>query len=568
VEFNTRYLTMAAKRGSVTIRGREYPVLGPSFRDPRLHVAAVLLTLQVLGQTVLNFRLSIAQILICLATGAIIEFGYGFFKDKQILWPASGLLTGNSAAFILRVPGTFHGDWWSLHGIWIFIGVVAVSMASKYLIRWRGRHIFNPSNLGLVLAFVALGPQYTEPQDLWWIPMGPWMIVTYAILVGGGLFIAWELKLLGLELGFMAAFAVFLAMALAPVPDHCMIASWYSTPLCGQQLWQILVTSPELLIFAFFMIPDPRTVPDGQAGRFVFGVLVAFFAVVLIGPTTLEFWTKTAILASLIFACAGRFALARLLAPLEEASGPLNGIRRLGMRTPAVLGVSLLLMTLLPLASELSLHGTIPAPELPDGTRPTLALVIGPNDVDLGAWTVTGAGAALPPPVGTVPAAASARVWLLPLIPSVSLPENVTAFDGSIDQAKADKWARDVVLDLMIESEARRAHDVTLARQGAIDDGLTEFTDVTKQDIKAGKSVLKTYAFDRIQLTLFLPKLSTQASRLVGVSLHGTSTLVTRDAAGKVLSQQTSPYAKSWGLQGTDSGPNLIINDYSDLALA
>src|SRR6266516_4015092 len=205
-----------ARRRTIRIRGREYRVLGPSFRDPRLHVAAVLLTLQVLGQTVLNFRLSVAQILICLATGALIEFVVGFFKDRVILWPASGLLTGNSTAFILRVPGTFHGQWWSTRGFWIFIGVVAFSMASKYLIRWKGRHIFNPSNLGLVLAFVALGPQYTEPQDLWWIPMGPWMIVTYAILIGGGLFIGWELKLLGLELGYMTAFALFVVMSLKP----------------------------------------------------------------------------------------------------------------------------------------------------------------------------------------------------------------------------------------------------------------------------------------------------------------------------------------------------------------
>src|SRR6266487_307035 len=182
------------RRRTIRIRGREYRVLGPSFRDPRLHVAAVLLTLQVLGQTVLNFRLSVAQILICLATGALIEFVVGFFKDRVILWPASGLLTGNSTAFILRVPGTFHGQWWSTRGMWIFIGVVAVSMASKYLIRWKGRHIFNPSNLGLVLAFVALGPQYTEPQDLWWIPLGPWMIVTYAILLGAGLLIARALQ--------------------------------------------------------------------------------------------------------------------------------------------------------------------------------------------------------------------------------------------------------------------------------------------------------------------------------------------------------------------------------------
>src|SRR5213083_1881325 len=359
---------MAAKRRTLTIRGREYPVLLPSIRDPRLHVAAVLLTLQVLGQTVLDFRLSVAQILICLATGALFEFGYEFFRNRVIMWPASGLLTGNSAAFILRVPGTFHGQWWSTRGWWIFVGVVAVSMISKYVIRYRGRHIFNPSNLGLVAAFVALGPQYTEPQDLWWIPMGPWMIVTYAILIGGGLLIAWELKLLGLELGYMAAFAAFAALALLPVPDHCMIASWYATPMCGAQLWQVLVTSPELLIFAFFMIPDPRTVPDGQVGRFVFGVIVALLSVVLLGPTTLEFWTKTAILASLVFACAGRFALMRLLAPLEEAGGPFAAVRRLGWTAPAVFGVTLLLITALPVSAQFSTHSPEPAPELPDGS--------------------------------------------------------------------------------------------------------------------------------------------------------------------------------------------------------
>ncbi len=552
----------------MTIRGREYPVLLPSIRDPRLHVAAVLLTLQVLGQTVLNFRLSVAQILICLATGALIEFGYGFFKDKTIMWPASGLLTGNSTAFILRVPGTSHGDWWSTHGIWIFIGVVAFSMASKYLIRWRGRHIFNPSNLGLVLAFVILGPQYTEPQDLWWIPMGPWMIVTYAILIGGGLYIAWELKLLGLELGYMAAFAAFAALALLPVPDHCMIASWYATPMCGEQLWQILVTSPEVLIFAFFMIPDPRTVPDGQAGRFVFGVLVAFLSVVLLGPTTLEFWTKTAILASLVFACAGRFALARFLAPLEAGGGAFEVIRRLGARGPAVLGVAALLLAALPLSAELSLHSTVPAPELPDGSRPTLALVIGNTNGDIGSWVVGSAAGALPPPGSAAAAPASSRVWFLPPIPVVTVPENVVAFDPSIDQATATRWAHDVVLDLMIESEARRAHDLKLAAQGAVGDALTEFTDVIKQDIKAGKSVLKTYSFDRVQLTLFLPKLSTQASRLVGVTLHGTSTLVTRDASGRVLSRVTQAYAKSWGVNGVEDGPDPIINDYTDLRLA
>src|SRR5438477_7537571 len=115
--------------GGRTIRlaGRTYRVLLPSIRDARLHVAAVLLTLQGLGQTVLDFRLSVAQILACLAAGALIEFGVGFFKEGLLMWPASGLLTGNSTAFILRTPGTLHGQWWSLQGIWIFVAVVAVA---------------------------------------------------------------------------------------------------------------------------------------------------------------------------------------------------------------------------------------------------------------------------------------------------------------------------------------------------------------------------------------------------------------------------------------------------------
>ena len=556
-------------RRTIRIRGREYPVFLPSLRDPRLHVAAVLLTLQVLGQTVLDFRLSVAQILICLATGALIEFGVGFFKDKVILWPASGLLTGNSTAFILRVPGTFHGQWWSTRGIWIFVGVVAVSMASKYLIRWRGRHIFNPSNLGLVLAFVALGPAYTEPQDLWWIPMGPWMIVTYAILLGGGLLIGWELKLLGLELGYMAAFAISVAIALAPVPDHCLVASWHATAICGRDLSQILVTSPEVLIFAFFMVPDPRTVPDGQVGRFVFGVIVAVLSVLLLGPTTLEFWTKTALLASLVFACAGRFALVRLLAPLEEAGGPFAAVRRLGWTAPAVFGVTLLLITALPVSAQFSTHSPEPAPELPDGSTPKLALTLG-SGPDVATWLSGNAGAALPPPNNSGPVSASARVWVLPPIPAVSISTNVIAFDPSMNAPTAKTWAHDVVLDLVIESEARRLHDLNLAEGGAEGDALTEFTDVIKQDIAAGTVIQKSYSFDRVSLNLFLPKFSTQARRLIGVTLHGTTTLVTRDASGKVVSQQTQPYAKSWGVGVTKEGTTyqVISANFTDLTLA
>jgi hypothetical protein len=556
------------KRRTVRIRGREYRVVLPSIRDPRLHVAAVLLTLQVLGQTVLGFRLSVAQILACLAAGALIEFVVAFFKDRAIMWPASGLLTGNSTAFILRVPGTLHGQWWSTQGIWIFVGVVAIGMASKYLIRWRGRHIFNPSNVALVLAFVVLGPQYTEPLDLWWIPMGPWMIATYAILIGGGLLIAWELGLLGLELGFMAAFAACVAFALAAVPDHCMVASWHVTPLCGRDLWQILVTSPEILIFALFMIPDPKTVPEGTVARIIFGVVVAMLSVLLLGPTTLEFWTKTGILASLVIACALRFALIGFLAPFEAAGWRTWMFGSFRWQVPAGIAITAVCLGAVPVAADLSTRSPEPAAGLSDGSTPTVTLTVGAGPA-IASWVISSAGAALPPTANSGPVAGSARVWILPPIPTASIASNVTAFNPTITQQVAANMARNVVLDLVIESEARRSHDLQLAALGASGDGLQEFVDVINQDIAAGTIIQKTYNFDQVSLRLYLPKFSSQASRLVGVSLHGTATYTTRDASGNVLSQTSAPYAKSWGLAGSKDGSDqVIINDYTDLASA
>ncbi len=552
------------------IRGRQYPVILPSIRDARLHVAAVLLTLQVLGQTVLGFRLSVAQILVCLAVGALIEFGVAFFKDHILLWPASGLLTGNSTAFILRVPGTLHGQWWSLHGIEIFIGVVALGMATKYLIRWRGRHIFNPSNVALVAAFIVLGPQRTEPLDLWWIPMGPWMIVTYAILIGGAVLIGWRLGLLGMELAFMASFAIFVALALAPVPDHCMVASWHLSPLCGSSLWQILVTSPEILIFALFMIPDPRTVPEGPVARVIFGVIVALFAVLLLGPTTLEFWTKTAILASLVLACALRFALTAFLASVQAAMFRFSSSLIPGWRVPAAIAAIFILVGCLPVASDLSTHSPQPVAGLSDGTTPTIPLVVG-TDPALTASLEASASDALPPPGDAQPVAtgASGRVWALPAVPSVAIPSNVSYFNSSMTPQYAAHIGHDAVLDLIIEAEARRAHDTKLAESGAAADGLAEFVGVINQDVAAGTFVQKVYRFDSASLNLFLPKFSSQASRLVGLTLNGTATLITRGQSGRVLSQSTSAYSKSWSVFAiAPDGQMLIDQDYSDLKLA
>ncbi|MGH3012636.1 MAG: hypothetical protein ACRDMY_12480 [Gaiellaceae bacterium] len=100
-------------------------MLLPTVRDPRLHLAAVIVSLQVLGQVAFGFQLSIAQILVSLVACAVLEVAIAFRRQRVLMWPASALLTGNGVAFVLRVPGTEHGDWWSMHGWWIFAGTAA-----------------------------------------------------------------------------------------------------------------------------------------------------------------------------------------------------------------------------------------------------------------------------------------------------------------------------------------------------------------------------------------------------------------------------------------------------------
>ena len=302
---------MTAPR-ALRLGGTDYPVLLPSLRDPRLHLAGVIVSLQVLGQVAFDFRLSIAQILISILTCAVLEMAITFRRQRVLMWPASAMLTGNGVAFILRVPGTEHGDWWSLHGWWIFAGTAAISLLSKYVIRFRGRHVFNPSNFGLVVCFLLLGPARAEPLDFWWGPMSVWLALALTLIVAGGFAILRRLHLLGVAISFWLVFSA--GLAVLATTDHAMTARWHLGPITGAELWRVLVFSPEILVFLFFMITDPKTVPGSQPARRAFGAAIGLLAVLLIAPRTSEFATKVSVLAALALVCAARPVIELVLA--------------------------------------------------------------------------------------------------------------------------------------------------------------------------------------------------------------------------------------------------------------
>src|SRR5829696_7257955 len=401
--------TIGAGKPTLRIRGTSYPVLLPTWRDPRLHLAAVIISLQVLGQVAFEFRLSIAQILVSLLTCAVLEVGIAFRRQHVLMWPASALLTGNGVAFILRVPGTEHGDWWSMHGWWVFAGTAAFALLSKHLIHVGGRHVFNPSNIGLVVCFLLLGPEYADPLAFWWGPMSFWLALALAIIVGGGFAILRRLRLLHIAVTFWITFAASIAVLAAS--GHDMTARWHLGPVSDWHFWRVLAFSPEILVFLFFMITDPKTIPAGRTGRRVYAVSIGLLAALLIAPQTTEFGAKVAVLSSLALVC-----LARPL--LELASGALAG--RVSARA----------------AGAAALAGAV---------------------VFAGLLVVAG-----------IPARSNAEATILPAtarLPEVSVAP--AAGIAPVDRRTAERIARDVVADLANEADALRRRDRERATAGA-----------------------------------------------------------------------------------------------------
>jgi len=462
---------LAGGTPTLRLRGVSYPVLLPSARDPRLHLATVIVSLQVLGQVAFGFRLSLAQIAVSLGTCALLELAIVFRRQQVIMWPASALLTGNGVAFILRVPGTEHGDWWSLRGWWIYAGTAAVALLSKYVVRYRGRHVFNPSNLGLVLCFLVLGPELADPLEFWWGPLDLELGFALALIVTGGILILRRLRLLGIAVTFWVTFAA--CIAVLAVSGHAMTARWHLGPLTGTAFWQALLLSPEVLVFLFFMITDPKTVPSTRRSRSTYAVCVAVVAALAIAPATTEFASKVALLGALTLVCASR--------PFVESFWARFGLRP-GRVRPLALGAGAM-GTACGIAALLVLAG-LPAR----------------------------AGADLLP--APIPDAAAPRV-------TIAASSGVAS---TLDLPTARRVTAELVTGLSTVARALRRHDTTLAAKGATGSYLAA---LLQQIDQPSEIAVASYSLQRAELHLELAP--GQGPPLVVADVVGTKTVNSSD---------------------------------------
>jgi Na+-translocating ferredoxin:NAD+ oxidoreductase RnfD subunit len=331
----------------ISVRGEQIPVVLPNRRDPRLKLSTVVITLHVLGQTLLDFKVSIAQILISMAVCGLIEGVVTFRNTRMLMWPASGVLTGSSIALILRASGTAHGDYWSLNGIQFFVLAGVVSLLSKHLIRPTGRHLFNPSNIGIIWCLLVVGPNHVFAQYLWWGPSILGQVLSYLVILFGALWILRAVKMIPMAVSFMVTFAAL--TGLFALGGREFIAIWHDGPIGGMEYWVNVALSAEVLVFVFFMISDPQTAPRAPEARILYGATVAAVASAMIYFQQTEFGIKVSILSSLTVVCAvvpflesavrrrGDRAEAASVPPAPRAPGPVWRPAGLAaLRRPAV----------------------------------------------------------------------------------------------------------------------------------------------------------------------------------------------------------------------------------------
>lgn len=518
---------MATSR-TLTFGSTSYPLVLPSIRDPRLHVAAVIITVHVLGQVGLHFRISVPQILAAILACAVLEVVLTFRQTRSIVWPASAMLTGSGVALILRVAGTPPDVPWGTNSWYVFAAVAGLSLLTKYVIRYRSAHVFNPSNIGLVVAFLLLGSSRIEPLDFWWGPLNVWMVAAYVAIILGGLQITRRLHLLGLAATFWVG--LMIGTGILAGSGHCMTANWAFGPVCGFDFWRVIVTSPEVMIFLFFMITDPRTVPAGRVGRLVFGLLVAVVSTLLMAPQTNEFGTKVGLLSSLVILCAARPILDGIL---PEPRSMADDVRRFsrelvlgssGAPIRTVIGVAMTVAVVSLVGVGIVVAGT-PA-RLPAGPDTAELLAGVPHEID----------------PSTFPA----------------ITADVPSWNDTIAGPNAREILMALASDLEIENQALLRADGAILTAADHGDRLKEMQGRLREAISSGRIAIHHYRFDAVHVILIQP-FGVQTGGSIGFESRGSVTEETYDASGALLGRTSSRFSLTFAVRRPTGDRWLIV---------
>jgi Na+-transporting NADH:ubiquinone oxidoreductase subunit NqrB len=184
----------------------------------------------------------------CLGTQSL----FCLWKQKSLDALKSAMITALGLTLLLR-----SGD------IWVYAAAGFVAITSKFFIRYRGKHIFNPANLALVV-FVLLLKQA-------WVSPGQW---------GSSAMLVYFIGAAGIMVLFRAArvdtaFSFLGVLFLLEAGRNCLYLGWPADYLFHR------FSNGSLLLFSFFMITDPMTTPDDRKARMLWAACIALITFLL-----------------------------------------------------------------------------------------------------------------------------------------------------------------------------------------------------------------------------------------------------------------------------------------------
>ena len=198
-------------------------------------------------------------------------------------WPhlASSYISGISVGNLVRSPF-----------FWPYAVAAGIATTSKYVIRWRGRHLWNPSNFA-ICAMLILAPDYFSTLSIQWGNSLYANLVVWCL----GMIIIYRLRMFHVTATYVVSF-VLLSLLRSGMTGHPFLAE--VAPITG----------PMYQLYIFFMITDPKTQVSSKKGQILVAFLVAaaemvlrlaqnihapYYALTIVGPLAniIDIWWST-----------------------------------------------------------------------------------------------------------------------------------------------------------------------------------------------------------------------------------------------------------------------------------
>jgi len=216
--------------------------------DARFFQIVFLGTLLLFGALVRDFALQPEQVALTFAAGLAAQAFWIKALGLKNVGYLSAFVTCLGTSILVRADS-----------LWVHPLLAALAMSAKFTIRIRGKHLYNPANLAVILAVAVVPGAWASPGQ--WgsdVLIGLWFVCL-------GVTVTTSAKRLDIAWAFLGSYVALLTarMLILGQPHAVLIHQ---------------LSSGGLLLFTFFMISDPMTTPNRRPLRLAYAFLVAALA--------------------------------------------------------------------------------------------------------------------------------------------------------------------------------------------------------------------------------------------------------------------------------------------------